>query len=95
MENATILQIRQAIDSGDYALATALWNAYAGWLREEIAARRLTQSIWGETAELVEWSRIVLLCARAQAGDYVHTLHVAMVYGSTTTRKVPSLQIAG
>lgn len=93
MENATIPRIRQAIESGDYTRATALWNAYAGWLREELTAGRLTQPVWAETTELVTWSRNVLLCARAQAGDCLNTLHVASVYGPKAPHKAPRLRI--
>jgi hypothetical protein len=82
--------IRAAITGGNYALAQELWNEYGA----KLASDGLTESSLAEAATLVEWSRRVMLCARAHAIDRLHNLHVAAVYGSLTERKVPLVRIS-
>jgi hypothetical protein len=80
--------IREAIAGGDYARAQGLWNDYAGAL----AAGGLSESSLSEAAELMEWSRQALLCARAHAVDRLRTLHVAAAYGGRATLRRPLLR---
>lgn len=76
--------IRRAIEAGDYSLAASLWQEWAGELRAAGSAGDAADC--RAAAELVEWSRNVLLCARAHTVDSLHALHVAGTYGSTLSR---------
>ena len=67
--------IRRAIAAGDYRLAASLWEQWAAELRACGSAADCRAA-----AELVEWSRDVLLCARAHAVDRLNALHVAGAY---------------
>jgi len=75
--------IRRAIASGEIQKATALWNVYAASLEEELRNGSLTARRMEEARELVEWSRITVLCARAHAQGRINSLHIALQYGPT------------
>jgi hypothetical protein len=73
--------IRQAVASGEYQRATLLWNEYVAGIREEIGRGTCTRARMEETAQLVEWSRRVVLCNRARAQGQLTTIWVASQYG--------------
>jgi hypothetical protein len=74
--------IQQAIGCGDYARALALWSGYTAAL----ADGRLSETTLAEAAALVEWSRPILLQARAHAAERLRALHVAGVYSTQGLR---------
>jgi hypothetical protein len=73
--------IRHAVASGEFHRATLLWNEYVAEVLEEINRGTCTQARMAETAELVEWSRGVVLCDRAHAQSQITTMWVASQYG--------------
>ena len=72
--------IRQAVNSGEFDRAQLLWNQCAAGLAEELRTGCLSAARLSEVRELVEWSRIVVLCARAHLLDQLNSLHVAGEY---------------
>ena len=62
-------QIREALAAEEYGRATHLWNEYVEQVRRQIEHGTCTPAVLAETAELLQWSRGVVLCdqARAQA----------------------------
>jgi hypothetical protein len=72
--------IRQAVNSGEFGRAQLLWKECAAGLAEELSNGRLTEARLSEVRELVEWSRTVVLCARAHLQDQLNSLHVAGEY---------------
>ena len=72
--------IRQAVNSGEFGRAQLLWKECAAGLAEELSNGRLTEARLSEVRELVEWSRTVVLCARAHLQDRLNGLHVAREY---------------
>lgn len=83
MPRTSVEQFRDAVSSGEFQRASELWNAYA--------AERLTEARRGcgdklpEMHELIEWTRTVVLCARAQTLRSLRTrlteAHAATAYG--------------
>lgn len=80
MEDELTSRIRAAIAAEDYEEALRLWNRYAGHLREKLAQGTPAAGAFSEAGELVEWSRTVLLCARAHIGDRLRNAHAARAY---------------
>ncbi|MGA2269373.1 MAG: hypothetical protein ABSH44_12960 [Bryobacteraceae bacterium] len=72
--------IRQAVASGEFQKALLLWNGYAALLREELLKGSFTAARLAETRDLVEWSRRVVLCARAHAQGRISSMRVAQAY---------------
>jgi hypothetical protein len=79
--------IRQAVNSGEFGRAQLLWRECSGALAEELTNRHLTKArlaevreLLAEVRELMEWSRTVVLCARAHLQDRLNSLHVAREY---------------
>lgn len=83
MPNTPVERFRDAVSSGEFQRASQIWNAYA--------AERLTEAQRGcgeklpEMRELIEWTRTVVVCARAQALRSLRTrlteVHAARAYG--------------
>ena len=73
--------IREAIASGEFDRAMDLWNEFTTLLREEIGRGTCTQASMSETADLLAWSRGVVLCERAHAQSQLTTMWVASQYG--------------
>lgn len=83
MDEPLAERFRKAVSSGEFHRGSELWNAYA--------AERLTEAQHGcgeklpEMRELMEWTRRVVLCARAQALRKLRTrlteVHAAGAYG--------------
>ncbi|MCX6627570.1 MAG: hypothetical protein NTW28_08075 [Candidatus Solibacter sp.] len=72
--------IRQAVNSGEFDRAQFLWNQCAAGLAEELRTGSLSAARLSEVRELVEWSRLVVLCERAHMQDQLNSLHVAGEY---------------
>ena len=72
--------IRQAVISGEFGRAQLLWDQCAAGLAEELSIGCLSEARLSEVRELVEWSRIVVLCERAHLLDQINSLHVAGEY---------------
>ncbi|MCD6031485.1 MAG: hypothetical protein K0S78_3659 [Thermomicrobiales bacterium] len=72
-------EIQDAVRAGEYARAASLFTEYAGALPLDEGSLR-------EMAELLEWTRTTVLCARAQLQAHVQTLrdeaHLVAAYGS-------------
>jgi predicted protein tyrosine phosphatase len=84
MQTLSLETIRQALNSGEFGRAQVLWNECVGGLAEDVINRRLTEARLSDVRELVEWSRIVVLCERAHLQDQLNRLqtelHVAEGY---------------
>jgi hypothetical protein len=83
--------IRQAVASGEFQKAQLLWNGYAALLREELPKGSVSAARLAEVRELVEWSRRVVLCARAHAQSRLDlmraSMRVAQVYRHPRSRQ--------
>ena len=88
--------IRQAIASGEYQKAQLLWDGYAALLREEMPKGSVTEARLAEVRELVEWSRRMVLCARAHAQSRLDSMRdsmrVAQAYGRPGSRQAAIIQ---
>ena len=74
--------IRAAIAAGNYRQALELWNEYVAGLQ----SAGLKAATLAEAAELVNWSRPLLLAAREHAAARLRALHVAGEYGPRAVR---------
>jgi len=85
---ASAALVREAIERGDFASARELWGEYCS----RLVAGGLTAEAMAEAAELVEWSRPILICARAHAAGRLPVLRAAGAYGASppTTRGLVS-----
>jgi hypothetical protein len=79
--------IRQAVNSGEFGRAQLLWRECSGALAEELTNGPLTKArlsevreLLSEVRELMEWSQMVVLCARAHMQHRLNSLHVAREY---------------
>ncbi|HEV3329949.1 MAG TPA: hypothetical protein VG096_03140 [Bryobacteraceae bacterium] len=72
--------IRQAVASGQFQLAERLWNGYMTRLKEEMRRGSLAAASLEEAHELLEWSRVTVLCMRAHAQSQLGNLHIAGAY---------------
>jgi hypothetical protein len=84
-------RIRRAVASGEFQKALVLWNDYAGQLQEALEQRRLSEPQLKEMGELVEWSRTVVLCARAQGQSLLSSLCAAGKYSDPVPRNEPRI----
>jgi hypothetical protein len=82
IKNSTNDPIRQAVASGDFQLAGRLWNGYMARLKEELRRGSLTEAGLQEASELMDWSRLVVLCMRAHIQERVGSLHIAGEYAN-------------
>ncbi len=80
--NAEASYIRDAISSEEYQRALAQWNDYAARLRRAIEAGTLSDDQMEEARALFEWSRGVLLGARAHLRDRYRQLEAAAAYNT-------------
>jgi hypothetical protein len=88
MQPLPLESIRQAVNSGEFGRAQLLWRECSAALAEELTDGHLTEArlaevreLLAEVRELMEWSRTVVLCARAHLQDRLNSLHVAREYG--------------
>jgi hypothetical protein len=72
--------IRQAVNSGEFDRAQLLWKECAAGLAGDLRNGCLTEARLAEVRELVEWSRMVVLCTRARLQDQLNSLHVGREY---------------
>ena len=72
--------IRQAVNSGEFGRAQVLWKECAAGLAADLSNGCLTEARLKEVREMVEWSRMVALGARAHLQDRLNSLHVARKY---------------
>jgi hypothetical protein len=86
MTKPLVDQFRGAVSSGGFQRASQLWNAYTA--ERLVEARRGCGDNLPEMRELMEWTRVVVVCARAQALRNLRTrlteMHAAGAYGRTT-----------
>jgi hypothetical protein len=85
MDKPLVAQIREAVSSGEYERASQLWSLYAEERFAEV--HRGCGDKLPEMRELMEWTRVVVLCARAQALRTIRTrlteVHAADAYVRT------------
>ena len=87
MQPLPLESIRQAVNSGEFGRAQLLWRECSAALAEELTSAHLTKArleevreLLAEVRELMEWSRMVVLCVRAHLQDRLNSLHVAREY---------------
>jgi hypothetical protein len=71
MGKQVVARFREAVSSGEFTRASELWNSYAAERLEE--ARRGCGDRLPEMQELMEWTREVVACSRAQSLRTVRT----------------------
>ena len=91
--NAEAEFVRQAIQRQEYRKALVQWNDYAKHLRRAVEAGRLPEDQMIEARGLVEWSRPVLLGARAQLQAQIHELEVAATYARRPAHPAGRLEV--
>jgi hypothetical protein len=84
--------IRQAVASGEFQKALLLWNGYAALLREELRNGSLTDARLADVRELVEWSRLVVLCGRAHTQSRLDSMRVAQTYDQSRSEPAAIIQ---
>jgi hypothetical protein len=76
--------IRSAVAAGEFGKASALWETYAAQLTETIRGGSCSTAQLAQMRALIDWTRGIVTCARAQAQRRINTrltgLHVATVY---------------
>ena len=80
MQPLPLESIRQAVNSGEFGRAQLLWRECSEALAEELTNGHLSKARLAEVRELMEWSRMVVLCVRAHLQDRLNCLHVAREY---------------
>jgi hypothetical protein len=80
MQPLPLESIRQAVNSGEFGRAQLLWRECSEALAEELTNGHLSKARLAEVRELMEWSRMVVLCVRAHLQDRLNSLHVAREY---------------
>lgn len=80
MSQLPLESIRQAVSSGEFGRAQFLWAECSAALAEDLSTGCLTEARLSEVRELVEWSRMVVLCERAHLQRRLNTLHAAREY---------------
>jgi hypothetical protein len=83
--------IRQAVASEQFQLAERLWTGYMSRLKEDLRRGSLTQASLEEARDLLEWSRLTVLCMRAHVQARLGTLHIAGAYGDAPQAPSPRL----
>jgi hypothetical protein len=78
--NAAAEYIREAIRNEEYQKALAQWHGYASHLREAVEAHTLPPNQMEEARALFEWSRGMLLGARARLREQYGQIEVAAAY---------------
>jgi hypothetical protein len=72
------------VSAGEFGKASALWETYAGQVAEEIRTGNRPAAQLAETRDLMDWTRGVVICARAHAQRRIHLqltkLHAAAAY---------------
>jgi hypothetical protein len=98
MQPPSLESIRQAVNSGEFERAQLLWNQCAASMAEELSGGRLTAARLAEVRELVEWSRVVVLCDRAHIQNQLNNLqgglHVAEEYELSAAASAPRIVAA-
>jgi hypothetical protein len=98
MRQISLGSIRQAVTSGEFERAQLLWNQCAAEMAEELASRRLTVARLVEVRELVEWSRVVILCERAHLQTQINRMQSEMrvtgEYGLPPSPRTPRIVAA-
>ncbi|MGA7234922.1 MAG: hypothetical protein WBY44_04550 [Bryobacteraceae bacterium] len=83
MTKTLVEQFRCAVSSGEFHRASELWNDYTA--ERLVEARRGCGDRLPEMRELMEWTRIVVACSRAQSLRNLRTrlteAHAASAYG--------------
>lgn len=76
--------IRRAVAAGEFSKASVLWDAYAEQLAKAVRGGAGTAAELTQMRELIDWTRGVVTCARAQAQRRINNrltgLHVATAY---------------
>jgi hypothetical protein len=80
MQQLPLEPIRQAVISGEFDRAQLLWSQCVAGLAGELSDGSLNEARLKEVRELVEWSRVVVLCARAHLLNQINSLHIAGEY---------------
>ena len=75
-----LAEMREAIVREDYVTGLLHWKRYAARVSQLISVHAASAQQMEEARELVEWSRLVLLGARAQLQARLNELRVAAAY---------------
>jgi hypothetical protein len=81
-------RIRSAVSAGEFGDTAALWETYAAQVAGEIRGGRCPAAELAQMRGLIDWTRGVAICTRAQAQRRINVhltkLHAASVYGRST-----------
>jgi hypothetical protein len=78
------LQVRSAIERGEFERAGALWEEWSSELAGAMQAGTLDADEWARAQDLYRWSRSVLMAERAHLLHRLNKLHVAGAYSPPT-----------
>lgn len=84
--------IRQAVASGEFPRAAALWNEYVAGLLQAISMGVCTQAQMEEACELLEWARNTVAESRTHMQDRLGALHAADQYSRVEAGSVALLR---
>jgi predicted protein tyrosine phosphatase len=90
MRSLPIESIRKAVSAGEFGRAQILWDECAARLDEDTSIGCLTEATLSEVRELLEWSRIVVLCERAHVQAQLNRLHADLHVAEEYELPVPS-----
>jgi hypothetical protein len=79
------LQVRSAVERGEFARAGVLWEEWSAELASAMQAGTLDADEWARAQELYRWSRSVLVAERAHLLHRLNKLYVAGAYGPPTS----------
>ncbi len=84
MDIETDARIRCAVSAGDFGKASELWESYAAQVADAIRRGTCSAADLAQMRALVEWTRGMVICSRAQAQhrmrNRITKLHAASVY---------------
>lgn len=84
MESEIHTRIRRAVSAGEFSQASTLWDSYTAQVAAEIRGRTFSAARLAQMSQLIEWTRGVVTCARAQAQRRMNSrrmeLYAAAVY---------------
>jgi hypothetical protein len=95
MSQAAETQIRNALSSGEFTRAQALWDEHAGRLRAAAKDGSLTGEDVAGAGRLVEWARLVVDCFRAEGAVCLGELRAAAAYRDAPPRRRRSRGVYG
>jgi hypothetical protein len=94
-QSALPARIRDAVASGEFSKAGALWAEYGDEFRKLLNTGGASLRRLDEARQLAEWTRTAALCTRAFARDRLARLAVAGRYQTAADKPKPTRALRG